>query len=96
MLDIWDPNRSVMRRTEFPLAYSPFNLDVNRHSVWKERGSAYMGSRIFPIVEHKITGLDINDAEDFEIIKLLIELRPRPKTVDRYLETGLLPKSSST
>ena len=55
-----------------------------------------MGSRIFPIVEHKITGLDINDAEDFEIIKLLIELRPRPKTVDRYLETGLLPKSSST
>ena len=83
--DIWDPNRSVMRRTEFPEAYSPFNLDLLRHRNWERWGSGYMGKRIFPIVDHAITGMDINDGEDFELVKTMIEVRPRPAVVADYL-----------
>src|SRR5438270_2906216 len=43
LLPNWDPDRSVMRRDEFPRAYKPFNLDVLRHAHWVERGAAYMG-----------------------------------------------------
>lgn len=82
---IWDPDRSVMRRTEFPEAYSPFNLDVLRHRNWEKLGAGYMGKRIFPIVDHAITGMDINDAEDFELVKTMIEMRPRPQIVADYL-----------
>ena len=49
LLATWDPHRSVMRRTEFPRVYKPFNLSVFRHSGWVERGSALMGRRIKPI-----------------------------------------------
>ncbi|WP_421702661.1 cytidylyltransferase domain-containing protein [Aliiroseovarius sp.] len=83
--DIWDPNRSVMRRTEFPEAYSPFNLDLLRHRNWERWGSGYMGKRIMPIVDHAITGMDINDGEDFELVKTMIEVRPRPQVVADYL-----------
>ncbi|MEO1649391.1 MAG: acylneuraminate cytidylyltransferase family protein [Pseudomonadota bacterium] len=86
MSDRWDfQHRSVMRRTEFPKAYSPYNLDVIRHENWVKHGSAYMGHRIKPIVEHGITGLDINDSDDFEIIKAIIETRPRPEFLKRFL-----------
>jgi CMP-N-acetylneuraminic acid synthetase len=86
VLDIWDlDKRSVMRRTEFPKAYSPYNLDVLRHKNWETRGSAYMGRRIYPIVEHSITGLDVNDQDDFEIIRAIIEARPRPEFLTKYL-----------
>jgi CMP-N-acetylneuraminic acid synthetase len=85
LLDLWDRNRSIMRRSEFPPVYSPFNLDVFRHRVWQERGSGYMGTKIHPIIEHKITGVDINDREDFDVLKALIEARPRPPIVDAYL-----------
>lgn len=78
LLSTWDPARSFVRRTEVPRAYKPFNLAVFRHSGWLERGSAFMGSRVEPIVEHKITGLDIDDEDDFELVKALIEARPRP------------------
>ena len=74
----WDRRRSVMRRDEFARAYKPFNLDVLRHALWVERGSAYMGDKVRPIIEHKITGLDIDDEDDFEIAKALISLTPRP------------------
>ncbi|MEM7695758.1 MAG: acylneuraminate cytidylyltransferase family protein [Pseudomonadota bacterium] len=83
----WDENRSVMRRSEHPKAYSPFNLDVFRHKNWLKLGPAYMGKRIRPVVEHKITGLDINDLDDFSIVKAMIEARPRPRIVTDYLET---------
>jgi CMP-N,N'-diacetyllegionaminic acid synthase len=86
VLDIWDlDKRSVMRRTEFPKAYSPYNLDVLRHKNWETRGSAYMGRRIYPIVEHSITGLDVNDQDDFELIRAIIEARPRPEFLTKYL-----------
>ena len=74
----WDRRRSVMRRDEFAHAYKPFNLDVLRHALWLEHGSAYMGERVMPIIEHKITGLDIDDEDDFELAKALISARPRP------------------
>ena len=74
----WDRHRSVMRRDEFAPAYKPFNLDVLRHALWVERGSAYMGDKVQPVIEHKITGLDIDDEDDFEIAKALIALTPRP------------------
>jgi CMP-N-acetylneuraminic acid synthetase len=81
----WDRRRSVMRRSEFPRAFSPFNLDVLRHRMWLEHGSAYMGSKISPIREHKITGVDINDRDDLEIVKAMIESNPRAPVVDAYL-----------
>jgi len=67
-----------MRRDEFSRAYKPFNLDVLRHALWVEHGSAYMGDKVRPIIDHKITGLDIDDEDDFEIAKALISLNPRP------------------
>lgn len=85
LLPIWDPGRSIMRRVEFPRAFKPFNLDVFRHAGWIARGSAYMGRRIKPVFEHKITGLDIDDEEDFELISAMIELRPRPKFLQRFI-----------
>jgi N-acylneuraminate cytidylyltransferase len=87
LLPIWDRRRSIMRRTEFPAAYHPFNLDVFRHRGWQERGAAFMGARVHPIIEHKITGMDINDRDDFELVKAIIESRPRAAVVERYLET---------
>lgn len=83
--DIWDPKRSVMRRTEFPDAYSPFNLDLFRHKNWETMGSGYMGRNILPIVDHAITGLDINDGDDFDIVKAMIEMRPRPDIVMKFI-----------
>ncbi|MEM7777558.1 MAG: hypothetical protein AAF732_18345 [Pseudomonadota bacterium] len=85
LLSTWDPGRSVMRRSEFPTVYSPFNLDVLRHKNWLELGSAYMGRKIYPIVEHRVTGVDINDQDDFDIVKSIIETRPRPEFLKRYI-----------
>ena len=81
----WDTARSVMRRSEFPAAYSPFNLDILRHANLARLGSAYMGTKIHPIVAHKITGMDINDFDDFSIVKALIEMRPRPAVIADHL-----------
>ena len=85
LLSTWHPGRSVMRRTEFPRVYKPFNLGVFRHSGWVERGAALMGRRIKPIVEHKITGLDIDDEDDFDMVKALIETQPRPPFLDSLI-----------
>ena len=85
LLPTWDPNRSIMRRTEFPPTYKPFNLDVFRHSLWVERGSAYMGRRIKPIIEHKITGLDIDDEDDFTLLRTLISIRPLPNFLKPFV-----------
>lgn len=83
--DRWDRARSIIRRTEMPPAFSPFNLDVFRHRVWQENYAGFMGTRIHPIIEHKITGLDINDREDFDLIKSMVEARPRAPIVEAYL-----------
>jgi hypothetical protein len=44
-----------------------------------------MGRRIYPIVEHSITGHDVNDQDDFEVIRAIIEARPRPEFLTKYL-----------
>jgi CMP-N,N'-diacetyllegionaminic acid synthase len=81
----WDPNRSIMLRSEFPVAYNPFNLAVFRHSGWLERGANFMGRRIKPIIEHKITGVDIDDMDDLELVKALTEARPRPAFLQQFI-----------
>jgi len=78
LLPNWDPGRSVMLRSEFPVAYIPFNLHVFRHAGWVARGAQYMGRRVIPIVEHKVTGIDIHCEQDFEIVEALMSVRPRP------------------
>ncbi|WP_270935509.1 acylneuraminate cytidylyltransferase family protein [Falsiroseomonas oryzae] len=85
LLPEWDPARSKMRRSEFPKVYQPFNLEVFRHEGWRARGSLFMGRRIHPIVLPRITGLDVDDADGFEIIRALIESRPRPDIVARHI-----------
>lgn len=86
LLPGWDPARSKMRRSEFPKVYQPFNLEVFRHQGWVERGSLFIGRRVAPIVLPRITGLDVDDRDSFEIIKALIEARPRPEVVARHLQ----------
>jgi hypothetical protein len=44
-----------------------------------------MGTRIRPIVLPRVTGLDIDDLDGAEIIKALIEARPRPNFLEPYL-----------
>jgi CMP-N,N'-diacetyllegionaminic acid synthase len=81
----WDRGRSVMLRTEFPTAYNPFDLHVFRHAGWVARGAQYMGRRVVPIVEHKVTGIDIHCEEDFDIVETLISARPRPKFLQPFI-----------
>lgn len=81
----WPEDRSVIRRTEFPKAYQVFNLDVLRHSNLAKLGSAYMGKNALPLIGEAITGVDVNDTDDFEMVKALIEMRPRPDVVARHL-----------
>ena len=81
----WDPGLSKMPRSRFPKVYQPYNLEVFRHQGWVERRGLFMGTRIAPIVASKITGLDIDDRDTFEIAKALIEMRPRPELVARHI-----------
>lgn len=85
LLEGWPEGRSVIRRTEFPKAYQVFNLDVLRHENLAKYGSGYMGKAVAPLVGESITGLDINDADDLELVKALIEVRPRPAVIARHL-----------
>ena len=81
----WDPGASKMPRNLFPTVYQPYNLEIFRHRGWVERGRAYMGERIVPIVQPRITGFDIDDRDTFDIVKALIEMRPRPDAVARHI-----------
>ena len=85
LLPSWDATRSKMRRSEFPRVFQPFNLEVFRHEGWRRRGALFMGRRIHPIVLPRITGLDVDDRDGFEIIRALIESRPRPDIVARHI-----------
>jgi CMP-N,N'-diacetyllegionaminic acid synthase len=85
LLPAWDPARSKMRRSEFPKTYFPFNLEIFRHRGWQERGALFMGRKIAPIVLPKVTGLDVDDLDGFEIIRSLIESRPRSQLLDNYV-----------
>ena len=94
LLSEWPENRSVIRRTEFPKAYQVFNLDVLRHENLAKLGSAYMGKKAVPLIGEPITAFDINDADDFDMVKGLIEMRPRPSVVSRHLVEPDVPPMS--
>jgi CMP-N-acetylneuraminic acid synthetase len=81
----WDPALSKMLRSQFPRVYQPYNLEMFRHRCWTERDGLFMGERVLPIVASRITGLDIDDVDTFEIAQALIEMRPRPPIVARHI-----------
>ena len=81
----WDSSRSRMRRSEFPKCYNTVNLEIFRHRMWREWKAQFMGRRMRPLFCHRIAGLDVDDIEGFEIVKALIEARPRPKIVGEHI-----------
>ena len=85
LLDAWPRHLSKIPRTYLPKAYHPYSLEVFRHSGWVEHRTAFMGRRIVPILQSRITGLDIDDKDGFDIIKALIEARPRAPIVSEHL-----------
>jgi CMP-N,N'-diacetyllegionaminic acid synthase len=91
----WDATASKTLRSQFPKTYQPYNLEIFRHQGWVERDGLFMGSRIIPIVAAKITGLDIDDKDTFEIAKALIEMRPRPDVVARHIHLAHAPHARS-
>ena len=44
-----------------------------------------MGDKIFPIICHKITGMDVDDLDTFEIIKAIIESDYQPDIVKQHI-----------
>ena len=76
LLDSWPKERSKIRRTEVPQAYRPFNLEIFHHANWQKYGAGFMGERVQPVIEPKFTGLDIDDEQDYLLLKALIEARP--------------------
>jgi hypothetical protein len=44
-----------------------------------------MGRRIKPIIEHKITGIDIDDVDDLELVQALTAARPRPAFLEPFI-----------
>jgi len=84
----WDPGVSKMFRSQFPKVYQPYNLEIFRHAGWLRWGSRFMGERTVAIVAPKITGIDIDDRDTFEIAKALIEMRPRPDVVARHIHVN--------
>jgi CMP-N,N'-diacetyllegionaminic acid synthase len=85
LLKEWPPELSKVPRTRLVRTYHPFSLEIFRHSGWAARGAAFMGRKIVPLLQSRITGLDIDDRDGFEIIKALIESRPRAPIVAGHL-----------
>jgi CMP-N,N'-diacetyllegionaminic acid synthase len=87
----WDSNLSKMFRSQFPRVYQPYNLEIFRHEGWVRWDRKFMGELTVPIVAPKITGIDIDDRDTFEIAKALIEMRPRPDVVARHIHLQIRP-----
>lgn len=85
LLDEWPEHLSKIPRTRLVKTYHPFSLEIFRNKQWMENRTLFMGRRIFPIIQSRITGLDIDDRDGFEIIKALIEARPRARIVSDHL-----------
>lgn len=81
----WDPEVSKMPRSRFPKVYRPYNLEIFRHEGWVRRGPRFMGEKIVPIVQPAITGLDIDYRDTFDLVKALIEMRPRRDFVAEHI-----------
>lgn len=76
LISEWPAELSKIPRTAVPQAYKPYNLEVFRHRVWASRFSNFMGDKIAFETAHKITGLDIDDYEDLELVRALVDARP--------------------
>lgn len=87
LLKEWPEHLSKIPRTYLRKTYHPYSLEIFRHAGWVQYRTAFMGKRILPIVGSRITGLDIDDKDGFEIIKALIEARPRAQIVSDHLPT---------
>lgn len=85
LLKEWPANLSKIPRTFLMRTYHPFSLEVFRHRGWVQHRAGFMGTRIFPIIQSRITGLDIDDRDGFDIIKALIEATPRAPIVSEHL-----------
>lgn len=85
LLKEWPEHLSKIPRTYLPKTYHPYSLEIFRHRGWVEHRTAFMGKRILPILQSRITGLDIDDKDGFDIIKALIEARPRAPIVSEHL-----------
>lgn len=85
LLKEWPTHLSKIPRTTLVKTYFPFNLEIFRHQVWRKNRTLFMGRSIVPLVESRITGLDIDDRDGFDLVKALIEARPRPKMVSDHL-----------
>ena len=85
LLSAWPDGYSKIPRDRLQKAYYPFNLEVFRHRGWVAWKQGFMGRRIVPLPQPRITGLDIDDRDGFEIVKALIEARPRADIVARHL-----------
>ncbi len=85
LLDAWPRHLSKIPRTYLPKSYFPYNLEIFRHRGWVEHRKGFMGSRVLPIVQSRITGVDVDDRDGFDIVKALIESRPRAPIVTEHL-----------
>lgn len=85
LLKEWPAHLSKIPRTTLMKTYHPFSLEIFRHQGWRVNRTLFMGRHIVPLLQSRITGLDIDDKDGFDIIKALIEARPRPKIVSDHL-----------
>lgn len=85
LLNEWPPHLSKIPRTTLVKTYHPFSLEIFRHQGWRENRTLFMGRRIVPLLQSRITSLDIDDRDGFDIIKALMEARPRPQIVSDHL-----------
>jgi CMP-N-acetylneuraminic acid synthetase len=85
LLKEWPSHLSKIPRTTLMKTYHPFSLEIFRHQGWRDNRTLFMGRRIVPILQSRITSLDIDDRDGFDIIKALMEARPRPRIVSDHV-----------
>ena len=85
LLSAWPAGYSKIPRDRLQKTYFPFNLEVFRHRGWAAWKQGFMGRKILPLHQPRITGLDIDDRDGFDIIKALIESRPRAEVVAKHI-----------
>ncbi len=66
-----DGGRSMIRRQEFPATYKMFHTDIFWYKNIK-KGKKFLGEKVKPLNIHKLCAMDIDGAEDFELIEALM------------------------
>ena len=66
-----DGGRSMIRRQEFSATYKVFHTDIFwYHNILK--GEKFLGDKVKAVVIHKLCAMDVDSAEDFQLIEALI------------------------